>query len=317
MKLGLLFPCCVTLTAVMSAVAHADLTWTETTSMGGAKGAGFAITTTSVATKEGKRTETIMKMGPMTMDNVDVDRCLENKHYVLAPALKLYAESGQAGAMSGMPNMGGRPGGMPGMAPPSAGPPQTGTDTIDAEVTDLGTEKVAGFDTEHYQVTMTTTTTGCSGNATEKVQMETWVADIPMPAPCMTPDAEHFLKGNLHSAQASSACDSKMTFTGNVGAMRKAFGGFIMRMKMEIGDKGSFTKEVTMISQAEVTTDPTAIPADWQEVSVQALDQAKQRAMMQAMMGSMGGAGGLGGLGGFHMPPMPGMAPAGGPPEGQ
>jgi len=307
----------------MSPAAHADLTWTEVTTMGGGRG-GFSMTTTNIATKDGKRTETIMKMGPMTMDNVDVDRCLENKHYVLAPDLKLYAESGDAGAMPSMPGMGSRPGGMggppmggmPGMPPAPVGPPQTGTDTVDAEVQDLGTEKVAGFDTEHYQVTMTTTTTGCSGNGTEKVQMETWVADIPMPAPCMTPDAEHFLKGNLHAARGNSPCDSKMTFTGNVDAMRKAFGGLVMRMKMQIGDKGSFVKEVTMLSQAAVTTDPTAIPADWKEVSVQELDQAKQRAMMQAMMGGMG-AGGMGGMGGFHMPAMPGMPPAGGPPEGQ
>lgn len=278
---------------------HADMQWTEVIKMGG--GQGMSISTTKWAKKDAERSETSMKMGPMEIKNVEITRCDKGQVYKILPGEKTYTVEPLAaggGMMPALP-MGGMPGmGMPGMGVPGAGASPgggaqkgKGTVTIESTLRQLGNEKVAGIDCRHYEVTMKITTTGCAGSGSTTQKMETWMADIPYPVPCLAPTPESAAKA---AAQVKPACDVTTQLVGDTDAMAKAFSGFQMRMKMETG-KGSFVKEVTMLSRAEQPDEPFAIPADWKQVSAGEFARTQQRAMMKAMMGGQG------------MPNMPGM----------
>ena len=268
--------------------AHADMQWTEVMTVDSPQTAGnpgFGISTTKWAKKDAQRTETTMKMGPLNMVSAEITRCDEGQTYQILPDQKIYTAAPLSAvgafmpAMPQYPGMGGR-GGRP-AAPEAAG---TGTSNINTTLKDLGAEKIIGIDTEHYQLTMTTVSTGCAGNGTQTIQMETWVADIPAPVPCLAPTPEDASKA---AAQIGSACDVKTTFSGDVTGMKKVFGGFLMKMKVTSG-KGSFTKEVTMLSRADQPDAPFALGADWKKVSDSEFQTAKRNAMIKSMMAGRG-----------------------------
>lgn len=286
-----LLPLSVLSLCSLAGSARADLNWTETMNMGANRGQ-FSMSTTKWAKKDAQRSETTIAVGPMKIVNIEIERCDEGKKYQIAPDLKIYCVQPLTGSSlvfgNPMAGMGGPMAGMMGRPVPQA-PKQSGTSEIEYTLEDLGTEKVADVDTHHYGVSMKITSTGCAGNGTHEVKFETWVADIPMPAPCLAPSAEDAAKA---ASMVQPSCDVKTTFKGDVTALGKAFNGLIMRWKMNMGRQGDMIREVTMLSRAEQADDKFALAADWKEVSPQEFQQAKSRAMMQSMMGGMAGMGG-------------------------
>ncbi len=274
--------------------ARADMQWTEVIKLDSGQPGGpanMAISTTKWAKKDAQRSETSMKLGPITMTNAEITRCDEGQTYQLLPDQKVYAVAPLTpggGLMPQMPSMGGR-GGFPGMGgrPDAAklDTPETGTSAIDTKLKDLGTEKIIGIDTKHYEVDMTVTSTGCAGTDTKSIVMETWVADIPTPVPCLALSPEDASKMAAH---LKASCDVKTTFTGDVTGMKQAFSGFLMKMKVSTGKGSGFTKEVTMLSRAELPDAPFSLGEDWKKVSDSEFQQAKQRAMMKSLMGGAG-----------------------------
>jgi hypothetical protein len=288
-----LLPLSVFSLCTLAGAARADLNWTEVTNMGANRGQ-MSMTTTKWAKKDAQRSETTIAVGPMKIVNVSIERCDEGKRYEIAPDLKMYTVQPLTGSGlafgNPMAGMGNPMAGMMGRAPrPDTGPKQSGTSDIEYNLQDLGTEKIADVDTHHYALSMKITSTGCAGNGTHEVKFETWVADIPMPAPCLAPSAEDAAKA---ASMVQSSCDVKTTFKGDTTALSKAFSGLVMRWKMNMGQQGDMVREVTMLSRAEQPDDKFTVPADWKQVSPQEFQQAKARAMMQSMMGGMPGMGG-------------------------
>ncbi len=303
------FLCALGAVGLLMGAARADLKWTETTSVGAAEGtesAGFAIKSTHYMNAEAGRTDTEAKIGPMAMTSREISLCPKKLSLSLLDSAKLYSEApladgGGMMSMPKMPAMGGMIGGMD-AAPKAKGVKKTGTQTISFSLRDLGTEKILDIPTRHMALDSTVTSTGCAGTGTTKTKMEVWTANFPMPAPCLATTFDGTVKS---VANIESDCDVKTTYKGNpTAAVSKLFGGFIMRMKVGMG-QSSFTREVTMISRAKLAPDTFQVPADYRKVTPEEFDKARQSAMMKSLMGGGKAGGGDGDTPQIENPPLP------------
>lgn len=252
---------------------------------------GFSVQSTHYMNAEASRVDTKTQFGPMNMVTRQIDLCPTKKTLNFFDEGKLYSESTlfPASMMPGMPG----PGGMPGMGGPggrpggSSGPKQTGMQTISFTFRDLGSEKILNIPTRHYALDMTMTASGCAGKGTNKIKMEAWTANFPMPAPCLAPTSFEGAMKSLPMRQNNN-CKVTMKINGNTASASKAFGGFMMRMKFGLG-QGTFTREVTQLSRLPIPASTFRPPAGYRKVSAAELDKARQSAMMQGMMGGMMG----------------------------
>jgi hypothetical protein len=254
--------------------SHADIKYTQVMKMADGTPANSI---TKYVKQNAERTETNMKFGPVEMKTISIRLCEKNQSFKIDPRLKIYTleNSGSGAGETGAAQNGAsaKPAGNTGAA-------GTGKMTVTSTVQDLGTGKVAGFETRHYMITSKMQSSGCAGNSSLDSKMEVWVADIRDAVPCQQngPNYAEMAGGNSRS-------DCKIAFEqkGDTAAISKVYSGLVMRMKMYNGNQVIATQEVSMLSQAKLDDEPFAVPADYKQVSEQEFQQAQQRAMMEAM----------------------------------
>jgi len=266
--------------SLLGAAAHADVRYTTVMSMGSGEGAGFSSELTYFVKGARERSETSMKIGPMSMKTVSITQCDSDQEIKLDADSKIYtAQSIGAGVSSLIPSM---PMGGMGRGRGRANTNETpGTGTTDVSMTskDLGKEKVGNFDTHHYMLTIHTKTTGCAGNADTDMKMEMWVApgqlgrlDCPKRFQSSTPGAIN---------TDGSPCKLTTHFSGDMSSMRDLFAHLIVKQIIYMDEKPMMTMTIKDYSTAALDSSIFAVPDDFKKVSDKEFSQTQQQNMMK------------------------------------
>jgi len=277
--------------SLLAPSAHADVRYTTVMSMNGgdASAKSMAMEMTYYVKGSRERQETSINAGMFTMKNVSITQCDTNQELQVDELQKVYtAKSLSSGISSFIPAPpSGGPGGMRrGLGKKSTETPGTGTVDSSFSTQDLGKEKVNGFDTHHYMMTIHTKTTGCAGNEDRNMKMEMWVApntlgrlDCPtrfQPSSPTLPTTE------------DNPCKITTHFSGDMSGMRNMFAHLIVKQIIYNDDKPMMTIEVKDYSAS--TQDPAlfAVPTDFKKVSQDEFQKAQTRNMMKQFGGGAG-----------------------------
>lgn len=209
------------LCAILAVGAHADVRYTKKVTYAqmesqGDEG-GFSMKTITYLKGKRERKETLMQMGPMTMNQVELTLCDQEKRARIDPDLQIYV------AESLRPQLHTAPinpmEGQPAKAAPVKG--GTGTYTITYKVQDLGPEKIAGLDTHHYRIKMTMVASGCAGDTNTTMEREVWMATLPR---LVCPVRDAGADFSIHS-EGRTPCKVKVVSNGDVKMFQKASQG--------------------------------------------------------------------------------------------
>ncbi len=253
--------------AVSGVSARADLKYTQTTSLGNG-GAGSSSVTRMVRPGN-ERTETVINLGKVKMTTVTISTCKPKQEVRLDDSLKIYTVVDATGSASTS---------SAGAASASSGKGKTGKQILTYSLKDLGGEKVAGYQTRHYKVTMKSETSGCLGDRKSTTTMEMWVANIKNTVACAGTAANYGIPPAVYGG-----CKVTTVIKGDTAGMKKIGGGMTVRMKMYSGTTVVSTTEVSDVSQAKLSASLFKVPAGYKKVSEQDFQKAQSEAMAAAM----------------------------------
>lgn len=271
------------LACALIASAHADIKYTQTTTMGDGSGqtASFEIRESHFVAPGKECNETEMNMGNFKSKEALITLCASKQIIHIDDALKIDAITDTSYNTPAMPSMGGN------YREPKE-KPGTGKIALNVKITDLQPEKIADWDTRHYMVEMHTVSSGCIGDSTSDIKMEVWVADIKDAHGCHE-DVDY---GSILGRREGGQCKITYETTGDLTEFSQIWAGLIMRQKMYDADgKLMMTREVTSLSQAKLDDGVFEIPAGYTQVSIDDYNKQRQQAMMHAMMGGGNSAG--------------------------
>jgi hypothetical protein len=279
MKFKNVLPLALLLTCALLAAAHADIKYTQTMTVGGDQDATPMMHSAHYVAPGKERNETEMSMGNFKSKEAIVTICQPYQIIHIDDALKIYAITDErSGTTAGVPPMMGNRG----QSHEKAG---TGKIAINVKVTDLKSEKVAGWDTKHYMVEMHTQSSGCVGDGSSDMKMELWVANVKDAHGCK-PNVDY---GTLLGRREGGKCKVTYETTGDYARLAGIWDGLVMRQKMYDKDgKVMMIQEITSLSQAKLDDSVFAIPNGYTKLSLADYNKQRQQAMMQAMMGGAG-----------------------------
>lgn len=218
---------------VSSAIAHADIKYTQQTTMAGGQAGG---STAVRAVKPGfERMESSMQLGSFTMENITIRDCAKKRTIQLDKSLKIYSILPDGASAS---SAGGS------TARPAAGAATTGKVIVTYNVKAMGTEKVAGFKARHYMLTTSMQMSGCTGNGKTNTKMEIWVANIQNANACTDAGSA----GEMARVMSSQKCKIAVVTKGDIKGYTAAVRGLIVRQKIYNGNAVMMTTEVTSLS---------------------------------------------------------------------
>jgi hypothetical protein len=266
------------LICTLIAGAHADIKYTQATTMGDDPKAAPMIHNAHFVAPGKERNETEITMGSYQYKEAVITLCQPKQTIHIDDALKIYAiEDGFVSA----PN-----------TPPAPGKHQepqeksgTGKIAINVKITDLQPEKVAGWDTKHYMVEMHLENSGCVGNGSSDMKMELWVADVKDAHGCKAPVDYGAIIGRPEGGK----CKITFEMSGDYTRFADVWSGLIMRQKMYDKDgKVTMVQEITSLSQAKLDDSIFVIPDGYTKLSIDDYNKQRQQAMMNAVMGGAG-----------------------------
>jgi hypothetical protein len=279
-------------TLVLAPVAHADVRYTTQMAFGGMTAAAPDGTTPAAATQPTIRTttfvkdmhervETVMNMGPIHTNQVMLTLCDKHQTIKMDPNLKIYTTAPIGVAAFAPPTRGGR---MPAGEAMPGDKPGVGHVTMTFSTQDLGTEKVADLDAQHYKISLRTQTTGCIGDGDQTMQFEEWIAPVKGGMNC----PERYSASRM--VPNTNGCQITYDMKGDWDKMRDMQGGMVVRQKIYNGDKVIATTDLRDYSLAALDDSLFTVPTDFKEVSEADFDKAESDAMRKHMMGGMGQA---------------------------
>jgi hypothetical protein len=279
---------------VLAPCAHADVRYTTQMTFGGmapaappdgATPAGMtqpAMRTTTFVKDMHERVETVMNMGPIHTNQVILTLCDKHQTIKMDPDLKIYTAA-PIGVATFAPPMRDR-GRMPTGEAMPGDKPGVGHVTMTFTTQDLGTEKVADLDAQHYKISLRTQTTGCLGDGDRTMQFEEWVAPVKGGMSC----PERYSASRM--VPNTNGCQITYDMKGDWDKMRDMQSGMVVRQKIYNGDKVIATTDLRDYSLAALDDSLFTVPTDFKEVSETDFDKAEQDAMMKHMTGGTGQA---------------------------
>lgn len=252
-----------------SAIARADLSYTQVTSspMAVMMGGAGKVTSKTYAKGNSSRTETQM-FGRRTVTIAQGAQ----KIIQIDPATKTYtvSNSGSAAIARGM---------MPaGQKPPSI--------SMTVSTQKLAPATIRGVKAPHYRVNMNMQVQTPRGPQTVNMGMEIWNSNIALPTSSKTrSDAMSKLPDNFKTLFGGSA-----KIKGDLKGMGAAFGTVPLRMKMTMKGQTLSTTETSGISTKPVSAALFSVPKGYRAISNAQFNQMQQAAMQKSMAGMMGGA---------------------------
>jgi hypothetical protein len=277
---------------LLGSSAHADVRYTTVMSMNGgdADAKSMAMEMTYYVKGSRERQEMSMNAGMFAMKNVSITQCDTNQEIQIDDQQKVYTAKSLSAGISGFiptPPAGGFGGGAHrGMPRKSTETPGTGTVDTSFSTQDLGKEKVNGFDTRHYMLTIHTKSTGCAGNEDRNMKMEMWVA--PGTLGRLDCPARFQPSSPTLPTQEDNPCKITTHFTGDMSAMRDMFAHLIVKQIMYNDDKPMMTIEVKDYSTAAQDPSLFAVPTDFKKVTQDEFSKAQTRNMMKQFGGGAG-----------------------------
>lgn len=234
--------------ALLAVAAQADVRYTKKVTYAqmesqGDEG-GFSMKTITYLKGKRERKETLMQMGPMNMNQVELTLCDQEKRARVDPELQIYvAESLRPQVHAAAANP------MTGAPAQKAAPVQggSGTYTFHYKVQDLGPEKLAGMDTHHYKITMTMVASGCAGDTNATIEREVWMAAALPRLVCPVRDAGGDFSINH---DGGPPCKIKVVSTGDVKLFQQASRGEAVKEILYQDGKPVMTTELVEHSTA-------------------------------------------------------------------
>lgn len=279
--------------------ARADVKYTETMTMGNSMMGGaptggasanmkmpainFSSTNTTFLKDNLRRIDTVSKiMGSETRETV-ISSCAARKLTTFDSSLKLYVveplfESAKTATSSTRS--------VPQKAA-TAQPKSDGKIVMTPSVKMLGTEKIAGRNTRHIALSMRMQMSGCVGNGDMTLKIEQWLADVALPKfNCENSNSRWM---NYAGRGTMGGCVPSFHIKGNLNSFAALTKGLPMKSVMRNPKDGAIisTTQITMLSFARLSVDDFAVPAGFAKVSRVAYDNARQKAMTDAMMSGM------------------------------
>ena len=280
----------ITLLALVPTSAQADVRYTTSMDMSAMMGnnqhsqshaAPPAEQTTTYVKGTSERVETSFQFGSIKSTSITIQQCGTHEEIKLDPADKLYTEN-TIGALNFAPQR------QPGMQRGAQSSPVSGGDgtgqvitTINAQ--DLGYEVISNLKTHHTMMTMRIQTSGCSGNNDSTMKMELWTA----PIQTYSCPEQFAASREVGSSPGGGGGGCKVTYVmhGDILAMRNAYSGMMVQMKMYTGDKVTVQQNLVDYSQATLDPGLFQVPSDYTKVSDEEFSKAQSKAMMRGLMG--------------------------------
>lgn len=252
-----------------AATAHADLSYTQTTSspfsamMGGAggpstrtfyKGGAMRMEMNMMGTK------TIMLTGGANGSTTQID-----------PVSKTYTVS------NGMPKM------------PTGVRRNMGATELTVSVRKLGFANVRGVRAPHWIVDMAMKMSSPQGTRTMKMGTEVWSSTTPIPT---VPGAGQTALKKL-PANLTAMFGNNIKIKGDIKNMGAAYATVPLRMKILMNGQTFATTETTDISTKTLPASLFTVPAGYKQVTPAQFSQRQQQAMRQKMNGMFKGMPGM------------------------